>query len=88
LGFGSLKTLDGQFGPLDEHTLLSAVRMYEENHQMYALQIVQQTYVGSPDIRYFLEYPVVNTWMYEIAFGLLENSTGRTLGWPDIHYFC
>jgi hypothetical protein len=88
LGFWSLRTLEGQFGPLGERTLLSVMRTYRGDHQTYALQTVQQTYVGPLDIRYFLEYPVVNTWMYEAAFGPLENSTGRTLGWLDVRYFC
>ena len=32
------------------------------------------------DVCYFLEYPLVNTWTYEIAFGPLNKSTGHTLG--------
>jgi hypothetical protein len=32
------------------------------------------------DVRYFLEYPLVNTKMCETTFGLLCNSTRRTLG--------
>jgi hypothetical protein len=38
---------------------------------MYALQIVQWMYMGPSDVRYFLKYPIVNTWMYEAAFGPL-----------------
>jgi hypothetical protein len=46
--------------------LLSVVRMYARgDHQTYALQIVQRTYMGPPDIRYFLGYPLDNTWTYE-----------------------
>jgi hypothetical protein len=38
---------------------------------MYALQIVQRTYMGLPDVRYFLRYPLDNTLMYETPFGPL-----------------
>jgi hypothetical protein len=34
--------------------LLSVVQMYGGNHWMYALQTVQGTYVGPPNVRYFL----------------------------------
>jgi hypothetical protein len=47
---------------------------------MYALQIAHQTYAGPSNICYFLEYPLGNTWMYEIAFGPLYNSIRCTLG--------
>jgi hypothetical protein len=39
------------------------------DHQTYALQIVQRTYVGPPDVRYFLGYPLGNYWMYETPSG-------------------
>jgi hypothetical protein len=40
-----------------------------------------QTYAQKcMNVCYFLEYPLGNTWAYEIAFGPLCNSTGCTLG--------
>jgi hypothetical protein len=36
---------------------------------MYALQIVQRTYVKPSDVRYFLGYPLGNTWTYETPSG-------------------
>jgi hypothetical protein len=53
---------------------------------MYAMQKVQWTYVGPPNIRYFLGYPLGNTWTYETPFGPLckdyqmhARFTGRSL---------
>jgi hypothetical protein len=34
-------------------------------------KLYRRTYVGPPDICYFLEYPLINTWTYEVSFGLL-----------------
>jgi hypothetical protein len=52
LGFESLKTLEGQFGLLDE--------MYYRVEGRTPLSLVR-TYVGGlVDVRYFLEYPLVN----------------------------
>jgi hypothetical protein len=34
----------------------------EGDHWTYALQNVQRTYVGPPDVRYFLKYPLGNAW--------------------------
>jgi hypothetical protein len=53
---------------LGECTLLFLVRTYEGDHRMYTLQTVQRKYVGPPDVRYFLKYTVVHTWMYEATF--------------------
>jgi hypothetical protein len=39
------------------------------DHRTYALQIVHQTYVGPPDVCYFLVYLLGNTWTYETPFG-------------------
>jgi hypothetical protein len=39
------------------------------DHRTYALQIVHQTYVGPSDVRYFLVYPLGDTWTYETPFG-------------------
>jgi hypothetical protein len=36
---------------------------------MYALQIVHRTYMGPPDVCYFLVYPLGNTWTYETPLG-------------------
>jgi hypothetical protein len=41
------------------------------DHWTYALQIVQWTYMGPPDVCYFLGYPLGNTWTYETPFELL-----------------
>jgi hypothetical protein len=38
------------------------------DHRTYALQIVHWTYVGPPDVRYLLVYPLSNTWTYEAPF--------------------
>ena len=51
---------------------------------MYALQIIHPTYAKVPDVRYFLEYHLDNTWMYEATFGPLCKGTRRTpLGWTS-----
>jgi hypothetical protein len=39
------------------------------DHRTYALQIVHRTYVGPPDVRYLLVYPLGNTWTYDTPFG-------------------
>jgi hypothetical protein len=39
------------------------------------------------DVRYFLEYPLGNTWTYETHFGPLCNSTEHTFGLPNVCYF-
>jgi hypothetical protein len=49
--------------------LLSVVRTYRGDHRTYACQIVQRMYVGPPDVRYFLGYPLGNTWRYETPSG-------------------
>jgi hypothetical protein len=38
---------------------------------MYALQIVHERMMDHVDVLYILEYPLVNTWMYETTFGPL-----------------
>jgi hypothetical protein len=83
LGFGSLRTLEGQFVPLGGCTLLSVVQTYGWDHRSYALQIVQRMYVGPSDIHFFLEYPLVYTWMYEAPFGSLgkNHRTFTMVGW-------
>jgi hypothetical protein len=53
------------------HTLCKPYSKYTWDHWTDSLQNVQWTYVGPLDIRYFLKCPVVNTWTYEAAFGLL-----------------
>jgi hypothetical protein len=50
------------------------------DHWTYALQIVQRMYMRPSDVCYFLEYPLINTWAYEIPFGPLCKSARRTLG--------
>jgi hypothetical protein len=52
-------------------TLLSIVQTYMRDNRMYAMQIVQRTYVGPPDVRYFMGYLLGNTWTYETPFGPL-----------------
>jgi hypothetical protein len=61
------------------------------DHRTYALQIVQWMYVGPPDLRYFLEYLLGNTWMYKTPFGPMckdhwtfARIAGRPLGLPDV----
>jgi hypothetical protein len=49
--------------------LLSIVQTYREGHWTYALQKVQQTYMGPPNVCYFLKYPLGNTWTYETPSG-------------------
>jgi hypothetical protein len=78
LGFGSLRTLEGQIGLQDRtyarsgsRTLMFLVRMYARDHRTYALQIIQGRTWDHTDVYYFLEYPLDNTWMYDAAFGLL-----------------
>ena len=34
----------------------------------------RRTYVGPPDVCYFLEYSLINTWMYKATFGLLSKN--------------
>jgi hypothetical protein len=63
LGFGSLRTLEGQFELLGERMLLSVVQTLGGGDH--------RTYVGPPDVHYLLEYPLVNKWTYEVAFGQL-----------------
>jgi hypothetical protein len=41
LGFGSLRTLEGQFGLLGRRTLLFVVPTYGGDHRTYALQTIQ-----------------------------------------------
>jgi hypothetical protein len=55
------------------------------DHETYALQTVQRTYVGPPDIHYFLKYSVVNTWMYKVTFGQLDKNhwTYARVGWTS-----
>jgi hypothetical protein len=39
------------------------------DHRTYALQTVLADVRGPPDIHYFLEYPLGNTWTYETPSG-------------------
>ena len=78
MDFGSLRILEGQFGLFNQiyarfggRTLLFLVQMYEGDHHMYALQIVHGCTRDHTDVRYFLEYPLNNTWTYDTTFGQL-----------------
>ena len=54
------------------------------DQQMYTLQIVHRTYTKVLDVRYFLEYPLDNTLMYEATFGSLCKGVERMpLGWTS-----
>jgi hypothetical protein len=44
---------------------------------MFALQIVKWMYMGPPDVRYFLEYPLGNT---RHPLDHCAKTTGRMLG--------
>jgi hypothetical protein len=51
--------------------MLSVVRTHGGTTERTLCKPYKQTYVGPTNVRYFLEYPLVNTWTYEPAFGLL-----------------
>jgi hypothetical protein len=68
--------------------LLSIVRTYWGGNTGSTLyKSYRRTYMGPLDIRYFLEYPLVNTWTYEIAFEPLDKNHQKYALWPDVHYF-
>jgi hypothetical protein len=71
LGFGLLRTLEGQFRLLGGRTLQSVVRTYGGDHRTYALQTVQVDIRGTTKHTLLFEYSLVNTWTYEVAFGPL-----------------
>jgi hypothetical protein len=50
-----------------ERTLLSVVRTLGGTIERTLCKPYRRTYVGPPDVCYFLEYPLVNTWTYEAA---------------------
>jgi hypothetical protein len=55
------------------------------DHRTYALQIVHKMYVGSPDVRYLLVYPLGNTWTYDTPFGPMctnHRTYARVAGCP------
>jgi hypothetical protein len=54
--------------------LLSVVQTYGGTTRPTLCKPYMRMYVGPPDVRYFLEYPLVNTWTYEVAFELLGNN--------------
>jgi hypothetical protein len=96
LDFESLRILERQFGHLGEHTLLFVVQTYGGPSDVRSANLTADVRSANltTDVRgttghmLLFGIPVVNTWMYEIAFGTLENSTGHMLAWPDVRYFC
>ena len=85
-----------------EHTLLTFLADVHVNARCMLLFVVRKYVWGPTDVRsanstrmygkmpnilYFLEYPLDDTWTYETTLGLLCKSTGRTLGLADIRYF-
>jgi hypothetical protein len=53
------------------HTLLSIVQMYGGTTGRTLCKPYRWMYVGLSDVRYFLKYSLVNTYMYETTFGPL-----------------
>jgi hypothetical protein len=52
---------------------------------MYTPQKVQRTYMGPLDVRYFLGYPLGNTWTYETPYGPMckdHRTYARVVGRP------
>jgi hypothetical protein len=58
-------------GGTSERTLTDSTLYSVNSTRTYA-----QKYM---DVRYFLKYPLGNTWIYKTAFGPLCNSTRHTL---------
>jgi hypothetical protein len=54
------------------------------DHWTYALQIVHRTYVGPPDVRYFLNTLWVIPGRTRQPLDQCAQTTGRTLGLPDV----
>ena len=75
LGFGLLKPLKRRFGHL------------VGDHRTYALQTVQQTYMGSLDVRYFLKYPWLIPEHTRQPLDRWARATGRMQGWADVRCF-
>jgi hypothetical protein len=48
---------------------VSVARTYAGTTGCTFCKLYQQTYVGPPDVHYFLVNPLDNTWTYETPFG-------------------
>jgi hypothetical protein len=57
------------------------------DHWTYALQIVHWTYVGPPNVRYFLNTLWVIPGRTRHPLDQCAQTTGCTLGLPNISYF-
>jgi hypothetical protein len=62
-----LRTLEGQFGLLGKRMLLSVVWTYGETTGRTLCKPYRWMYVRPLNVRYFLEYLLVNTWTYKVA---------------------
>jgi hypothetical protein len=67
--------------------LLSVVRTYGGDHQTYALQTVQADVCGTTGRTLLFEYPLDNTWTYEVAIEPLGKNHRTYAPWLDIHCF-
>jgi hypothetical protein len=67
--------------------LLSVVQTYGRTIGRMLCKPYRGMYVGPLDLRYFLEYPLVNTWTFEATIEPLGKNHRTNAPWLDVCYF-
>jgi hypothetical protein len=67
--------------------LLSVVRTYEGDHLTYALQTIQVDVHKTTERTLLFEYPLNNTWTYEVLIEPLGKNHQTYAPSPDVHCF-